>query len=260
MSGPMEQESSLDGALVRRAPLLRALSSSPKEKPALREALSVSRSTVDRGLRELEAAGFVERDDDRYRLTLAGRIALDAVERFTDRAASIEETTDLLGDLSHDTPLSPAVVAGAEVVRPDQTAPDRPFERVAAFVERADDVRGVLTAVSGRYVELYAGHVADGMSVSVVVTPEVVERLASRYGDQARAMLSTGNASLRELDERYPFGLTLGRADGRTRIALTVYGDYGVAGVIVNDAPDAVAWAEGFFEDAWDRATPIPNP
>lgn len=258
MSSVMEQ--SLDGALVRRAPLLRSLSESPKEKSELREALSVSRSTVDRGLREMEAAGFVERDDAHYRVTLAGRFALDAVERFTGRAAGIEETTDLLGDLSHDTPLSPAVVDGAEVVRPDQTAPDRPFERVAAFVERADDVRGVLTAVSGRYVELYGQHVADGLSIAMVVTPQVVEGLASRYGDQAREMLSTGNTSLRELDERYPFGLTLGRANGRTQVALTIYSDYGVAGVIVNDHPEAVEWAEQFFEDAWDRATPIPNP
>lgn len=256
----MVHRSTTEGVLVRRAPILQSLLDEPKDKARLRQVVPVSRSTINRGLRELESRGFVERDDGEYRPTLAGRIAFESVEEFTGRLAGIDATADLLGELDQASPFSPVVLSGVEVVRPDRTTPDRPFERVASFVESAHEVRGVLSAASERYVDLYADRVDDGLRVSAVLAPRVTSRLTSQYADAAGRIFAAETTAFRELDDRLPFGVTLGETPDGTTVCVTIYGDYGVAGVLVNDATAAVEWGESVFDDAWERATPLPDP
>lgn len=256
----MAQRSTTEEVLVRRAPILRSLLDEPKDKARLRQSVPVSRSTINRGLRELESRGFVEPGDGEYRPTLAGRIAYESVDEYTSRLAGIDATTDLLGELDHVTPFSPAVLSGVEVVRPDQTAPDRPFERVAAYVEAADEIRGVISAASERYVALYADRIEEGMGLAAVLTPTVTSRLASEYVEQAGRIFGAETTAFRELGDRLPFGVTLGDHPDGTTLCVTIYGDYGVAGVLLNDSAGAVDWGESVFRDAWDRATPLPDP
>jgi Mn-dependent DtxR family transcriptional regulator len=53
------------------------LAETPAEKGVLAGELDRSRSTVDRAVRDPEAAGLVERTDGGYATTLAGRLAAE---------------------------------------------------------------------------------------------------------------------------------------------------------------------------------------
>jgi len=74
-SAPDVSPDGVVAALEKRARLLRMLADGPMDKPALRDALEVSRSTVYKALRELEELGLVHRVDDGYALTQFGRLA-----------------------------------------------------------------------------------------------------------------------------------------------------------------------------------------
>lgn len=73
--------------LLRRGAVVERLSAQPTPKRELVDGLDVSRSTVDRALREIESVGLAECRDDGVTLTLCGRLAVAEFERFGTRLA-----------------------------------------------------------------------------------------------------------------------------------------------------------------------------
>lgn len=247
--------------LVRRAELLRLVSGSGVRKPELVERLDVSRSTVDRSVRELESVGLVLRDGSRCRLTVRGRLALDAYDRFVDRLAGIDRAGEVLDALPADCALDPAMLEGAEVVVAERAAPDRPLERYVALLERASRVRLVGTAVSPRYMEVYDRRVREeGLAVAAALPTRVVEQLATRYADEFAAMLATGRVELRELGEPPPYSLAVFDLRETTRVGLLVTVPDGVRGLLTNERREAVRWGVDTFERYWRAGEPVPTP
>lgn len=71
--------------LLRRSAVVERLSVQPTAKRELVDRLDVSRSTVDRAVREIESAGLAECRDGGVGLTLCGRLATAEFERFGTR-------------------------------------------------------------------------------------------------------------------------------------------------------------------------------
>ncbi len=245
--------------LARRAELLDRIAERPADKPALGDALGVSRSTVDRAVRELAERGFIERCGDGYRTTAAGRLAAASYGEFRRRSEGIRAAADVLDVLPPDAPLDARALAGAEVVAADGGDPERPARRIAELVGRADEVRGAGGLVADRYVRLYRDRILDGTAVRVVLAPASLERLLAGHADAVAAALETGLVELRESPDAPPFGLRLYSRDDETTMSVTVYDD-DLRGIICNDDPGAVEWAAEYVERIWNDARAIPTP
>lgn len=256
----MNTESSTQSlsSLVRRVSLLRHLDAERVDKPSLQSALGTSRSTIDRGIRELQNAGYVEREDGAYRTTLTGRLALESYDQFVERIRGTVEAADVLSSLDVTVALSPDVLATAEIVRPDQTAPQRPIERIRSIIGGATRIRTVVSAISKQYVDLYYDRIDDGVETSLVLSPSVLGQLVSKYQDRLTDALARENVEIRQSDAEPPFGLTIVEQNDDRLVELTVYGPTGLRGVVVNDTPAAVAWAEEFYATRWDGAQSLP--
>lgn len=74
--------------IVQRAQFLERLLDDPAEKRTLVEQLEVSRSTVDRALRDLEVEGLVTYADEGYALTAVGEILATRYFAFRDATAT----------------------------------------------------------------------------------------------------------------------------------------------------------------------------
>jgi predicted transcriptional regulator len=240
----------------RRGELLRAIGPEGAAKRALESRLDVSRSTIDRGIRELEAKDLVERTDDGYRQTLTGRIALADYEAFTSRIEGLCEGSELLTKLPADADLSPAMLAGADVVESTRTAPGRPARTLYDVIERADSVRGFSPSVHPQQVETFDRRVEAGMDLELVLTDAVIERILAVYADpeEVRRDLSQNRVTVFRTDAEFPYSLTLSDVDGRTVAGVMVYVEGGPQGCLVNDSEAAVEWAERRYERARDRA------
>ncbi|WP_254534495.1 helix-turn-helix transcriptional regulator [Halomarina litorea] len=246
--------------LGQRAPMLRALDEGPTTKAAVQSALGVSRSTVDRGLRDLEHMEFVERTPEGYRVTLCGRVALEAYDRFETQLSGVCEVSDLLSSFPGDVPLDPAVFSGADVIRPDPTAPQRPTEAICDLVRWAEETRGTVVGVSDQFVDVYREGITAGSSVSLVLPPSALRRLLSKYAETMDDVLSTGRVTLRESTATPQFGLKIHRRGDHRVVGLAIYGDDGLRAFVRNDDPEAVLWVESLFESVWADADPIPLP
>lgn len=243
--------------LARRADLLERLRDGPRTKSELADSLPVSRSTVDRAVRELEAHDLVERGDA-VSLTLAGALGLDAYERFASQLDALGEADSLFAGLPPDATVDPALLRDAGVVDPSRVAPQRGVERYRSRVADADRVRGYVSAVLDTNVPTFRERIVeDDVPVELVLAPDALDVLVSTHGDAVADARATGNFALYRANSTLGYSLMLVDADATTHVCALFYDDSGQVGLVRNDDPDAVEWAEGVYESLRADADPL---
>lgn len=248
--------------VARRERLLATLHGSPQAKCDLVRSLDVSRSTVDRAVRQLESEGLLERTDSGYGLTLVGRLVYEEYRRFTEQTAGLLDASPGLDALPTDTALDPAVLVGATVTVAERATPYRPSDRHIELIESADAVRLLSTAVGPRYVDaVHEAAVKRSTSVRLGVTKPVAERLVSQHAPALEDALDAGEFELRELDSTPPFSLGLFDRPSGTVFGALIYDDDAPRAYVDNDTTEATEYGEGRFERYWTGAEPIaPTP
>ena len=113
-------------ALASRSDLIDALSAEPKDKREIVDELDVSRSTVDRAIRELEVLRVVEYGSGGLTLTFAGRLLVREYRGFEERVASVLDAQSVITVLGRESDLDARLLAGAEIVPADSVAPFKP--------------------------------------------------------------------------------------------------------------------------------------
>lgn len=249
-------------AVARRGDVLHAVGGTGVCKRDLVASLDVSRSTVDRAARELEGTGLVERTPNGYRRTLAGELALQEYERFSDRIDGVLQSRAVLSELPPESPFDISVVEGSEVVLPERHSPNLPVTRMSELVRRASRVRAFAPAVFPQQVDAYRDGIVDReMDVEVLLSDDVVERLVSTYSEDLARALGTGRLAVRVAADPLPYSLTVAETPTGWAVGLLVYTDDGsVAGFVGNGSPAAVEWATREFERVWERGTALPVP
>jgi predicted transcriptional regulator len=238
----------------RRGKLLRRIGDGARSKSGLDDELGVSRSTIDRGVRELESAGLIERADDGYRQTLCGRLALGEYDGFVRRIEGLSDGVDLLAELPIDAELDLAMLAGATVIEAERSSPHKPVEALYGLVESASSVRGFAPAVHPQQVATYSDRIEAGMDAELVLTTDVIERMVSTYAGEFQDVSETGRVSVLEAPDDLPYSLTIARTDDGPVAALMVYADGRVSGCVINDSEVAVEWARDRYERERERA------
>ncbi len=248
----------LRALVARRRDLLAAADTDVVDKRDLTEALDVSRSTVDRGVRELERAGLAERVDGGVRRTLPGTLALREHERTNERLAAVADASAVLSALPNDAGVDAAVLVGASVVSP---TPDSPYASLGyqrGVVERADALRASTPAVLGPQVDFYHEQTVEGgLDLTVVVTGDVLDQILRGHRSQLRDALDTGHVDVYWTDDALPYGLVVTRTETGGEMFVTVYGDDGIVGTVGNDSAEAVAWARRTIDDQLAHAEPV---
>jgi predicted transcriptional regulator len=239
--------------LLRRAPLLDSLAAGPASKRNLVDRHDVSRSTVDRAVRELEEKRLVERTADGVALTLPGRVALDEYDDCLDLADGLAGAARILDALPADAPLDPAMLRGVRVVGTEQHAPHRPVKEFTSLVSGADAVRVVLATYVPEHVEACCDPATDrGSAAELVLTEPVISSLAPE-SEAALRRATDASLSAYRIDG-VPYSLAVAERDDSGRAGVLVADESGVRGLVVNDAADAVAWADRQFETCRERA------
>lgn len=248
--------------LDRRRQLLELLVETPHEKPAITDAIDRSRSTVDRAIRELTGAGLVERSDEGYVATVAGRLAVEQYRALVQGLDAIAAAQPLLEELPDGTALPMDLLLGAEVRLAQPPEPDRAYEPLFELLASARRYCALSASVGNADtgVALRDQVHPAGNSAAVVVDDDVATYLWREYADLVETMIVEGGL-LAYAHPSVPYGLGIGYApEGVTVIGL-VYGDSGeLVGVVVNDTPAAVDWAERTFCRYRAAATPLEPP
>jgi predicted transcriptional regulator len=258
---PRPDPSEVMAVVARRGDVLRALADDGGRKCELDEKLDVSRSTIDRAIRELEGLGLVERAEDGYYRTVSGTLALEEYDRFASRMEGVLGAREVLSPLPCDTDIDAAVVDDAEVVLADRHSPLRPARHQIEIIENATHVRALTSAVLPQHVDAYHEGIVDrGMHAEIVLSTPAMERIVADHGSKFQASLRTGRVDLRRIDRDLPYSLVLASTPDGPVMGMLVYVQEGIRGFVGNDSPGAVSWARARLDDYWSRASSVPIP
>lgn len=245
----------LTQVIMQRADFLAALIERPREKRELVDDLGVSRSTVDRGLRDLECQHLVTRSTDGYVLTAKGAVLHD---QFADFLSTSELTTHLDPVLAwidpRDTDLPLHALLDATLTVATDCDPYAPVNRHVQGLQQASDVKALLPVVGLNAMQASRDQLlsADAHH-DIVVGPGVAETIhtESVYTQALEEMRDTGRLSLSVSEEPIPY--YVGVLD--ECMQLGVEDDDGVPQALVEtEEPAAVEWATDVFTEFKRRA------
>lgn len=257
MSSPDPSE--VMAVVARRGDVLRALDAGGVGKRDIDDRLDVSRSTIDRSIRELEATGFVERTAGGYRRTLAGRLALEEYDAFESRIGGVVESLDALSTLPADARLDASLFDDARVVFAERHSPHQPVTALCDHLGGVSAVHGFSPTVLPQFVDtLRETIVSCGTTAKLAVTEPVVERLVSAYSDDLQVAAETGNLTVRSLARELVYGLYVAETDDGPETGLLILGESGPRAFVANDDPDAVEWARARVNEVWQTGDPLP--
>lgn len=235
--------------LFRRRRILGCVRDRPREKRALVEQLDVSRSTVDRGVRDLESLGLVTRDGGTLAATLPGRLCLDFLDDVETDLEALLEAAPLLRSLPSDAPMDRRLFRGADVHPAGGPAPGEPLSHAADLIRSADRFWGLATALTQpRFPQLLYRRVVDeNLAARVVFERDLVDEVLAEQVDVLREMVAEGFRLFSA--PAVPYGLLIGDTTEGFRAVLAIYDeDRTLEGVVVNDAPGAVAAAARLYQ------------
>ncbi|MFB6103967.1 MAG: helix-turn-helix transcriptional regulator [Halobacteriaceae archaeon] len=244
--------------LARRIEVLECLLDETMTRPELVDELEISRSTVDRSVRELEGMGLLEFHDGTYRASLPGRLAHTEYAELREELVTVEEAADLLAVLPPDAPLDLDVLRGAEVVVATEPAPHVPGSRIPDLLENADHVRSLSTALT---TPSTGDIIADGVLNHEMTIEVVFEQDLYRYlhdsGPMDLEVLAATDRFHQWVVDTLPFGLLIIERDGDRQVCLAIYdADQTLEGIIINDSDAAITWAASVFRSYREAATP----
>lgn len=230
---------SLESVLSGRHRLLGYLVEQPRTKRELEELADCSRSTVDRGVRQLVDERLAARHDGRWEATPLGRSAHEAHVRYRrdlDRFAALGPLADALPEEA----VCDAVLAGARPHAADAAVPDAVAGTVLDRLDRGDRVSFATPFLGAGFLRRVRGRTAADSHIALTVADEAVDRLADAHPDLVGAVSASQSVALRRAAVPFEFGVWLVPDD---HAGVVVLGDHGVAGLLVNDSPAAMSWA-----------------
>ncbi|QAU12649.1 tetratricopeptide repeat protein [Halorubrum sp. BOL3-1] len=237
----MTEPSELAGVVERRLDFLERLAAEPLRKHELVDALDYSRSTVNRAVDELEAAGLVTGETDGYRTTLSGRLLANGYREFLTVADDVAAAGDVLSPLGAGADVSPAVLRGAETYRAAAPDPYRPLEVLDDALADADSVAAALPGFPyPRIAERLRRAAARGGTVDLALADRGYRHAIDRFADDLGTVAHRDGCRIATVDT---VDVGAVAADG-VALLLTFDGDGTLHGAAESTDPEAVAWAE----------------
>lgn len=240
----------------KRARILDSLLAEPKDKRDLTDDLDISRSTINRGIRELEAVGAIEYVDGEFVPTVCGREAATKYRCFREQMETIQQLEPFLRwippdefevDLEH--------LSEASLHLPDPSDPYSMINHHVETLRETETIRAVLPFVGLHATEAVHERVVDhGARSEIIVQAETAETLLSGdYERFMREMSTTGRLDVYVTERPIPY--YLGRLDDLVQIGVDQHSEPRA----ILDSTDATVrdWAAEKYQSFKRTAQPI---
>jgi hypothetical protein len=159
--------------LIQRESVLYAVDVAGCEKRDIVDAVPPSRSTVDRSIRELEAAGLVTRAPEGYRRTLLGELLLSEYYRFKSQTAELLSAGEIFAELPPTQQIDRSMLDDATIITATQATPHQPVSALCSLVGEAASIRILCPAVFPQLIETFGRATANAERVEIILTDSV---------------------------------------------------------------------------------------
>ena len=257
------EPTSIISLVTKREPVLRAVGTDGRGKRELVDRLPISRSTIDRGIRELESVGLLVRTTEGYRRTLFGELLLTEYDQFTSKTEALLNGQEVLADLAPEFDLDTVLFEDASVVMTSQYAPHQP---ISALCSLLDDARWTQTVFPAVFPQVFDRWTTLGEDESIrddiVLTDPVVSELVGSHSETLQQLLSEPRLSLHQVADGLDYGLVVAEGESTATAGLVVIDRYGggARALVTTDAPKAVSWVRERINTQLTQSTPLSAP
>ncbi|AHG02188.1 hypothetical protein HALLA_20015 (plasmid) [Halostagnicola larsenii XH-48] len=238
----------MERVLRQRQDLLETLVDNPSTKPEIVDCMSISRSTVDRGIADLIERGCVEKVESRFQLTDTGRLALEARLQYEATIDQIQAVDPVLDGVDIES-ISLEFLRGATVNVADPRRPWKVLDQSRELITDAETLYGTGPAVFQRFFDDISRSVENrGLICELVIDETVFDSLDSAQVEALRELMKRGEGTLLLTDLNDSFAIWILELPDSEYAGITVYSSTGFEGVIYNAAPNAVSWARTQYQ------------
>jgi predicted transcriptional regulator len=232
-----------------RQPVLESLQAEPKDKRALVDELELSRSTIDRSIRELEMQGLVEYGDGALIVTPVGQLAIDGLSELTDTIEIGQRLEEFLEWMPMDEfGVDIRLLADADIVVAEPGDPWSMINQHIQLLKTMDEGRFLLPITGMHAAETAHERVVENEAgFELVVEPSVAEthQADPNYAPIMEEIVATGRVDVYQYERELPYGLAL---VGGTVQVITAEGDEPRA-LLETENDEVRDWAEGKYEE-----------
>lgn len=236
--------------LEQRDEFLECLANEPKDKRTLEDTLPCSRSTIDRGIRELETLEFLTYDDEGYVPTGCGEFAAHEYRQFKRRMEVLIEFRPFLKWISPaEFDIDLAWLDEAELLVPEPNDPYAMINRHVDALRTADRIQCLLPLTGQHAHEAAHTSVTENEAeCELVVDRGVAKTLRSKdgYAEQYADMVSTGRFHVYRYRGSIPY--FVGLFDDQI-VQLGVDDDGEPRALLETESPSVRDWATRKFEE-----------
>ncbi|RYJ14313.1 hypothetical protein ELS19_10335 [Halogeometricum borinquense] len=238
--------SPLAETLQARLDCLRTINDDPQEKRTLTDSLDIPRSTLDDIVRELEEKGLVSYRDGEWHTTPWGQLACEMHYSYLNSIRDLIKAKPVLDILPPNHSLSESVIVDAEVKLPHPNVSGCLMGTILERLEKANDIRIATPQVLTGYYEQFYQYCSNGeTSVEIILDQQIRDWYESQDSEKVNELSNCPSTSVRWREIPFEFGLVL--LDDE-EVIVSVFAEHGIAGLIMNDSRDAMAWARDRYD------------
>ena len=245
---PPEDASQFLAGSTDRQRLLRHIADCPESPAQLAAALSLSRRSVQRHLRQFVDRGWAEKVDGAYQLTMTGTLVLAEHTTYLDALDRIETFRPFFRHLPDQDHLpDPRWLDTATLSVASAENPQAPVQHYLDSVREfgTGRIRMLSPVLNRMFHNAHAELAMKGAHTELVMASTTIERARELNPIEFELVVSVGVLDVYRLPEALVFGLTL----GDERLLMGAYDDDGQLRACVESSHRAfLQWAERLFE------------
>nr|WP_238380858.1 transcriptional regulator FilR1 domain-containing protein [Methanolobus vulcani] len=117
------------------------------------------------------------------------------------------------------------------------------------MIEEADYILGISSIATEEYAECISKKVLEGVTVNIIITPQVAEILKQHpYSEKLNLLHNCDTFKLNSIDKNFKMGLIVTNKCLSLTLARKETGRYDITNGLISFNPKAIRWGERLFE------------
>ena len=238
--------------LLHRGNLMTEIIEKPTQRKNLYRRLDQSRSTVYRGLEQLEECGFVVEVAGNYEVTPVGKFVFENYERFVNIIQLSSKYKDLIDPLYSDTESLPsALLQDADILYSEEYIPAKLLGYVQEMIRDSTTMRGFISDCSPELFNEVFNQINDECLIGSMVMSEDLFGFAAEHAD---GIPQSEEFELYRTDQLPKFTLLLSKKPNKRLVVVVFDGKGGIQGIIDTQNVPAYFWGLECFKFYKDMA------
>jgi predicted transcriptional regulator len=227
--------------LANRGGVIQAIDNGTYSSAEIANIVGKSRSSIDRDLRILKEARYINEAPDGYSVTTFGRFAIKVYESAVD----LERIRSLSEEFPPDLPF--AVIESVSIREAGGANPWEPIDHMERVIDDADVVKGATPAIFPFINDtLIERIIHENMEVEAVIMEDALKQILAQHPEVGKSGIGRPNCTIYKAGEDIQHGVII--TDEKKMILAIFDASIRLLATLTSSSEESVRWAFDYYE------------